>query len=633
MISIVRSLAKFDGRSSFATWVYRIATNASLDELRRRRRRPVRRCRAHRRRSHHDRARRSRCRRAHRRRSSTAWSLDQALADLRRGLPCARRAARRRRTSTTPRSPRCSAFRSARSRAASPAAGLRSPSASALQLSGTRPERRTSNTSARHRCDDQTTPTPSPTNPMTDEPLDPSDSSPALPSTTRSPPTSAPRSTRPPSSTEELAVLRGGARPARPMSRCRPRLARPAIAAALAAFDEAAGAPRQRTGQPRPSVVVDQPTPPHAVSMARRRRSGRGRGHRRHRRAHPATAATTTRRRPSRRAARTPTRASEAARPRGDQQATPPTPPPPSRTRRQVAPTPASGAAGRIRGVQPELTSIDSAAAVSPWIERSAPSTRPSSSTAVRRQPVVRHDGGSHVAATAASRRRHADHGQRRVSGSGRRRADGRCRPATRCNARRCQRPVGSTRRCRPHSWCTSVRTRSWSATTATSRSGGLRGGHVPTCSSPSTSADDARLCRGALGSTPMPGNPLTDPNWAAELADTIERTRRHRSSQDHPTTAAGLPRRDLRRRRRLRRHGRASCCSSSRCIRAAAGVPRASSSITTTRCGSRTSSSASIFTIVGLIVMKKRFPTRSGHGTSCEPITTSSSSAPARPA
>ncbi len=41
MIAIVRGLSKFDGRSSFGTWTYRIATNASLDELRRRRRRPL----------------------------------------------------------------------------------------------------------------------------------------------------------------------------------------------------------------------------------------------------------------------------------------------------------------------------------------------------------------------------------------------------------------------------------------------------------------------------------------------------------------------------------------------------------------------------------------------------------------
>jgi len=41
MIAIVRNLGRFDGRSSFGTWAYRIATNASLDELRRRRRRPV----------------------------------------------------------------------------------------------------------------------------------------------------------------------------------------------------------------------------------------------------------------------------------------------------------------------------------------------------------------------------------------------------------------------------------------------------------------------------------------------------------------------------------------------------------------------------------------------------------------
>ncbi len=40
MIAVVRGLARFDGRSEFGTWVYRVATNASLDELRRRRRRP-----------------------------------------------------------------------------------------------------------------------------------------------------------------------------------------------------------------------------------------------------------------------------------------------------------------------------------------------------------------------------------------------------------------------------------------------------------------------------------------------------------------------------------------------------------------------------------------------------------------
>jgi RNA polymerase sigma-70 factor, ECF subfamily len=40
LIKIVRNLPRFDGRSSFGTWAYRIATNASLDELRKRRRRP-----------------------------------------------------------------------------------------------------------------------------------------------------------------------------------------------------------------------------------------------------------------------------------------------------------------------------------------------------------------------------------------------------------------------------------------------------------------------------------------------------------------------------------------------------------------------------------------------------------------
>jgi RNA polymerase sigma-70 factor (ECF subfamily) len=41
LIAMVRGLDRFDGRSAFSTWVYRIATNASLDELRRRRRRPL----------------------------------------------------------------------------------------------------------------------------------------------------------------------------------------------------------------------------------------------------------------------------------------------------------------------------------------------------------------------------------------------------------------------------------------------------------------------------------------------------------------------------------------------------------------------------------------------------------------
>lgn len=41
LISIVRALPSFDGRSKFSTWVYRIATNAALDEIRRTRRRAV----------------------------------------------------------------------------------------------------------------------------------------------------------------------------------------------------------------------------------------------------------------------------------------------------------------------------------------------------------------------------------------------------------------------------------------------------------------------------------------------------------------------------------------------------------------------------------------------------------------
>jgi RNA polymerase sigma-70 factor (ECF subfamily) len=40
LLAIATGLARFDGRSAFATWAYRIAVNRSLDELRRRRRRP-----------------------------------------------------------------------------------------------------------------------------------------------------------------------------------------------------------------------------------------------------------------------------------------------------------------------------------------------------------------------------------------------------------------------------------------------------------------------------------------------------------------------------------------------------------------------------------------------------------------
>ncbi len=41
LIAIVKGLPRFDGRSSLSTWIYRVATNACLDELRRRGRRPL----------------------------------------------------------------------------------------------------------------------------------------------------------------------------------------------------------------------------------------------------------------------------------------------------------------------------------------------------------------------------------------------------------------------------------------------------------------------------------------------------------------------------------------------------------------------------------------------------------------
>lgn len=40
LLGIVRGLDRFDQSSAFTTWAYRIATNAALDELRRRKRRP-----------------------------------------------------------------------------------------------------------------------------------------------------------------------------------------------------------------------------------------------------------------------------------------------------------------------------------------------------------------------------------------------------------------------------------------------------------------------------------------------------------------------------------------------------------------------------------------------------------------
>jgi RNA polymerase sigma-70 factor (ECF subfamily) len=41
LIAIARGIRRFDGRAAFTTWAYRVATNACLDELRRRARRPA----------------------------------------------------------------------------------------------------------------------------------------------------------------------------------------------------------------------------------------------------------------------------------------------------------------------------------------------------------------------------------------------------------------------------------------------------------------------------------------------------------------------------------------------------------------------------------------------------------------
>jgi RNA polymerase sigma-70 factor (ECF subfamily) len=41
LLAVSRAIARFDGRALFTTWLYRVATNAAIDELRRRARRPV----------------------------------------------------------------------------------------------------------------------------------------------------------------------------------------------------------------------------------------------------------------------------------------------------------------------------------------------------------------------------------------------------------------------------------------------------------------------------------------------------------------------------------------------------------------------------------------------------------------
>lgn len=41
LIAVSRGIHRYDGRSAFTTWLYRVATNAALDEVRRRSRRPV----------------------------------------------------------------------------------------------------------------------------------------------------------------------------------------------------------------------------------------------------------------------------------------------------------------------------------------------------------------------------------------------------------------------------------------------------------------------------------------------------------------------------------------------------------------------------------------------------------------
>ena len=41
MLAVARGITRFDASARISTWIYRVATNAALDELRRQRRRPV----------------------------------------------------------------------------------------------------------------------------------------------------------------------------------------------------------------------------------------------------------------------------------------------------------------------------------------------------------------------------------------------------------------------------------------------------------------------------------------------------------------------------------------------------------------------------------------------------------------
>jgi RNA polymerase sigma-70 factor, ECF subfamily len=41
LVAVAKGIRRFDGTSSFTTWLYRVATNAALDEIRRRSRRPT----------------------------------------------------------------------------------------------------------------------------------------------------------------------------------------------------------------------------------------------------------------------------------------------------------------------------------------------------------------------------------------------------------------------------------------------------------------------------------------------------------------------------------------------------------------------------------------------------------------